>query len=123
MSDPTDTDSPGIAGGARDGRDGHHDGRRRPAGLMEVPDVGGEARGVERPVTARCREGRCVLSARTSAASWHGDADAMIVSVCDAGAASPVGPDGTAADTVNSLAGASMSLSSAEIVTVPVLDV
>ena len=47
----------------------------------------------------------------------------MIVSVCDAGAASPVGPDVTAADTVNSLAGASMSLASAEIVTVPVLDV
>ena len=35
----------------------------------------------------------------------------VIVSVCDAGAASPVGPDVTAADTVNYLAVAPMSLS------------
>ena len=47
----------------------------------------------------------------------------VIVSVCDAGAASPVGPDVTVADTVTSLATASTSLSSAVIVTVPVLDV
>ena len=48
----------------------------------------------------------------------------VMVRVCDAGTVRPVGPGVTAADTVNSLAGAStVVLSSAVIVTVPVLDV
>ena len=40
--------SAGIAGGALDGGDHHRSGRRRAAGLVKVPQVGGEARIVER---------------------------------------------------------------------------
>ena len=40
----------GVADGARDGRDGHRGRHPRPARLVEVPDVGGAARVVERPV-------------------------------------------------------------------------
>ena len=56
----------GVTGGARDGRDGHRGGRRRPARLVEVPEVGGEARVVERPVGepgADLAEGRVVGAA------------------------------------------------------------
>ena len=38
----------GVAGGSSDGGDGHGGGRRRPAGRAKMPDVGGEARVVER---------------------------------------------------------------------------
>ena len=40
--------SAGIAGGALDGGDHHRSGRGRAAGLVKVPQVGGEARVVER---------------------------------------------------------------------------
>ena len=39
----------GVAGGTADGGDGHGSGGRRPAGRAKMPDVGGEARVVERP--------------------------------------------------------------------------